>query len=477
MDAASPNPPQSKWSWWKSFATGFAAVNVVSAGLYTGLRLYDYFTLERPRTEHAAPANTQTETRVAQADHEAAQYKAAEGTIEGLITYLQNCRICEFKEAAERHLAEFYAEELQAAGYDRAKLTRFAAVCGARCADALVREAKRRLDSLDAEEAQFKAALDSSERLNVYLQNCKGCEFRGAAEQRLAALRAKDMPAAEREVAKDPPVSPPTPGRDPDVEYQQAVRLDSLEGYEAFLRDFPNYPKRAAILSLIEHKEEEKLWAEAETAPSEAEKLRIYDRLLLAYPQGVYSERARQKLADLLSRPAEHTLKSGTDSAAPSFYYVTGLDPNGNNWLALRTAPSFQAPWSTTHMGPDTLLTVIDRSGEWLQVRLQNGETGWANSKYVACCKTGNEPQTQNVHRHTTSYYYVAGVNENSKYPWLALRNAPSFNSSWSATQMPNGTLLKVLERSDEWYHVRLNSGETGWANSKYVTCCREIEE
>jgi serine/threonine protein kinase len=31
--------------------------------------------------------------------------------------------------------------------------------------------------------------------------------------------------------------------------------------------------------------------------------------------------------------------------------------------------------------------------------------------------------------------------------------------------------VLTVLERSDEWFHVRLNSGETGWSNSKYIAC------
>ena len=38
-------------------------------------------------------------------------------------------------------------------------------------------------------------------------------------------------------------------------------------------------------------------------------------------------------------------------------------------------------------MGPDTPLEVIGRQGDWLQVRLADGTTGWAFGKYVACCK------------------------------------------------------------------------------------------
>lgn len=74
-------------------------------------------------------------------------------------------------------------------------------------------------------------------------------------------------------------------------------------------------------------------------------------------------------------------------SPSGTFYYVTGLDSNGDNWLALRTAPSFRAGWSQTRMGPGTLLTLLGREGDWLHVRLLSGETGYAFARYVACCR------------------------------------------------------------------------------------------
>ena len=76
-------------------------------------------------------------------------------------------------------------------------------------------------------------------------------------------------------------------------------------------------------------------------------------------------------------------------SQAQTFHYVDGLDPNGYNWLALRVGPSYQAPWSPTKMPPGTLLTVLDRYGEWFHVQVQSSrEIGWANARYVACCRT-----------------------------------------------------------------------------------------
>jgi hypothetical protein len=69
---------------------------------------------------------------------------------------------------------------------------------------------------------------------------------------------------------------------------------------------------------------------------------------------------------------------------------ITGLDPNGYNWLALRSAPSFGASWSTTHLIPGTIVTVLGREGEWTHIQLDGGETGWANSRYLT--PTGGAP-------------------------------------------------------------------------------------
>ncbi len=157
-----------------------------------------------------------------------------------------------------------------------------------------------------------------------------------------------------------------------------------------------------------------------------------------------------------------------------SYYYVTGLDPNGYNWLALRSAPSYSASFSTTHMAPGTLVTVLDRSGDFAHVRLQSGEEGWAGAKFLACCTTasGRAPsQRDDKAEPVGRYYYVTGLDPKG-YNWLALRSAPSYSASFSETHMPPGTRVTVLGRSGDFAHVRLKSGEEGWAGAKYLACC-----
>jgi hypothetical protein len=69
------------------------------------------------------------------------------------------------------------------------------------------------------------------------------------------------------------------------------------------------------------------------------------------------------------------------------FHYVTGLDPNGDNFLALRTGP-LPSDVRIATMGPDTLLRVRESRGVWRRVELLDGMSGWAHSKWIACCRT-----------------------------------------------------------------------------------------
>jgi PDZ domain/Bacterial SH3 domain len=350
---------------------------------------------------------------------EEAQYRAAQSDIEGLDTYLRTCRQCEFKNDAERRLGQLFAAEIRSVGFDRAKLEKSLTICGLSCPGELRQEARRRLDILDAEKTQYQATSDDIERLEGYVRDCRGCEFKHAAELRLPELRkralivpptpifdsveeTRTIPDPVPEVPdKRPLVVPPTPivesveearaipdpvpeASDPDVEYQKAVRLDSIEGYAAFLNKFPNYPKNPTIRTLIERRQEDTLWKEPEQAPSVDEKKKSCERLLILDPQGVYAERARQCLA--ATAPVLQPQDSG------SCYFVKGLAPIGKRWLALRTAPSVRAQ-QTNHVAPSTRLTLLERRSEWMHVRLESGETGWANSKYLQGCRNTSIPK------------------------------------------------------------------------------------
>jgi hypothetical protein len=70
-----------------------------------------------------------------------------------------------------------------------------------------------------------------------------------------------------------------------------------------------------------------------------------------------------------------------------NFHYVTGLDPKGDNFLALRTGP-LPSDTRIATMGPDTLLRIRESRGVWRRVELIDGMSGWAHSKWIACCRT-----------------------------------------------------------------------------------------
>jgi hypothetical protein len=62
--------------------------------------------------------------------------------------------------------------------------------------------------------------------------------------------------------------------------------------------------------------------------------------------------------------------------------YVSGLNPKGDNWLALKDAPDLNAN-RLLKLPPGTPLTPLARQGEWIKVSLDDGQEGWVFSKYV----------------------------------------------------------------------------------------------
>lgn len=85
------------------------------------------------------------------------------------------------------------------------------------------------------------------------------------------------------------------------------------------------------------------------------------------------------------AKPASSPAKQATGTG--TYHYIRGLNPNGDNWLALRPEPSM-AGQRLAKLGPETLL-ISDgtRVGIWLKVETLDGRKGWVASRYTACCK------------------------------------------------------------------------------------------
>jgi hypothetical protein len=210
--------------------------------------------------------------------------------------------------------------------------------------------------------------------------------------------------------------APAAPTLDPNIEYAKAVQLDTAEGYEKLLGRFPNHPKKDLIVSLVQRKAEEGLWKQAELSGAVPEEPVVLDRLLTAFDKGIYAGSAPASGARPIRR--ENEVKAGpslrelSDKAQADFdkaarantveawngflrahptgsnatlarynlallasrqdpppptraqpqapvggyHYVSGLDPNGDNWLALRSEPSGRSGFAKKRMGPGTLL-------------------------------------------------------------------------------------------------------------------------
>lgn len=69
------------------------------------------------------------------------------------------------------------------------------------------------------------------------------------------------------------------------------------------------------------------------------------------------------------------------------FSHPVGLDPAGDNWVALRSLPSGRDGVRLAKLGPEALFTVTGRQGAWVNVRLRNGQGGWILGEYVGCCR------------------------------------------------------------------------------------------
>ena len=75
------------------------------------------------------------------------------------------------------------------------------------------------------------------------------------------------------------------------------------------------------------------------------------------------------------TQPADDVLDASTVG------YVCGLNPNGDNFLALRAGPGATHP-ELARLDPDTQLEKLGQSGQWINVRT-GGMVGWVHGKWV----------------------------------------------------------------------------------------------
>lgn len=165
---------------------------------------------------------------------------------------------------------------------------------------------------------------------------------------------------------------------------------------------------------------------------------------------------------------------------AASLAYVSGLNPSGDNFLSLRTGPGSRFQ-EIARLRENTPLTILGRSGSWLNVALTDGRSGWAYSKYVASGPVYPAPVTPPaVSPPTVSPPAVAsraispprvglvGDLSDSGDTFLSLRTGAGTGNPEIA-RLLEGTEVRMLTQQGAWVEVELSNGMRGWAYGRYL--------
>ncbi|WP_298857232.1 SH3 domain-containing protein [uncultured Sulfitobacter sp.] len=136
-------------------------------------------------------------------------------------------------------------------------------------------------------------------------------------------------------------------------------------------------------------------------------------------------------------------------AALAQTYTAQGMS---DGYLNLRAGPGTNHG-IITRLYPGNEVTRLAKRGNWLKVRLSNGEIGWASQSFLVRVVSSNGP-----------LLYVQPTNDG----FLNMRSGPG--TGYRIKQrLYTGTEVKMIGRSGNWIHVRHSNGRTGWAHSRYL--------
>jgi N-acetylmuramoyl-L-alanine amidase len=144
--------------------------------------------------------------------------------------------------------------------------------------------------------------------------------------------------------------------------------------------------------------------------------------------------------------------------------------------LNVRSGPdASSARLNTVSRG--TRLSVQDSQGDWLRVRLPDGQSGWVFATYTGpsttlpapiSSPTGQTPQAPGTvppGPSATPSGRLVSVAVDGSTVW----SGPGFETRQIST-LPQGTSLPVVNEQGDWLQVRLSNGELGWIASWLIT-------
>lgn len=110
---------------------------------------------------------------------------------------------------------------------------------------------------------------------------------------------------------------------------------------------------------------------------------RLYERRLAS----LKSPRSRRVTNAETTTGGGASLPAVPENQPTDYYYIVGLDPNGDQWLYLWSEPSEDTGIRIRPLRPEILLSVLETRDGWSRVKTMTGDEGWVHSTNIQCCR------------------------------------------------------------------------------------------
>ncbi len=174
-----------------------------------------------------------------------------------------------------------------------------------------------------------------------------------------------------------------------------------------------------------------------------------------------YASRQFIKLAKSDSASTKKLMSGGKNSVVKSV--------SGNGVVITKSAPlnirgdSKDDAKVVAQVSKGANVQILEKAGKWYKVKLEDGTVGYASSQFIQVSAVSDA--TDDTEATGSGYGEVV-----TKGATLNIRAGKDITAKVVA-KIPNGTKVRILEKSGIWYKVQLEDGKTtGYASSKFIS-------
>ncbi len=151
------------------------------------------------------------------------------------------------------------------------------------------------------------------------------------------------------------------------------------------------------------------------------------------------------------------------------------VDNNNDGGLNLRSGPG--SNYGIVHeMGAGLKVTQMGTQGSWAHLRLPDGRTGWAATRYL----THSKPQVRICNGQVRGLQPVSNYSASNGQTFLWMRSATSTSNGEVLAELYQGDRVRVVAQRNGWARVQCVSGQCtnpyrgtpgviGWSSQKYL--------